>query len=55
MYWRPWPEGVPHYNPATEFALYDMVLKQEEAAFNLEVEAAKKIWKRILIPHQILP
>lgn len=42
MYWRPWPEGVPHYNPATEFALYDMVLKQEEAAFNLEVEAAKK-------------
>lgn len=42
MYWRPWPEGVPHYNPATEFGLYDMVLKQEEAAFNLEVEAAKK-------------
>jgi hypothetical protein len=42
MYWRPWPEGVPHYNPATEFALYDMVLKKEEAAFDLEVEAAKK-------------
>lgn len=42
VYWRPWPEGVPHYNPVTEFALYDMVLKQEEAAFNLEVEAAKK-------------
>ena len=42
IYWRPWPEGVPHYNPVTEFDLYDMVLKKEETAFNLEIDSIKK-------------